>query len=85
MVQFRPRQAPEPLPEAPDPPTLTSLSQQLIWQHQLLAHQAGQGSPAQLAPATVAAMEAVLTRLEQRLEIISNHLQLLTQDLRSLR
>ncbi|KAA1097116.1 hypothetical protein PGTUg99_004491 [Puccinia graminis f. sp. tritici] len=39
MVQFRPRQAPEPLPEAPDPPTLTSLSQQLIWQHQLLAHQ----------------------------------------------
>ncbi|KAA1101205.1 hypothetical protein PGT21_010961 [Puccinia graminis f. sp. tritici] len=95
MAQFRPRQAPEPLPETPNPPTLTSLSQQLIREHQFLAHQAqstnilrtataarnhlevmrssnqllaAQDPPAQLAPATVAAMEAMFARSERQQE-----------------
>ncbi|KAA1134063.1 hypothetical protein PGTUg99_023262 [Puccinia graminis f. sp. tritici] len=124
MAQFRPRQAPEPLPETPNPPTLTSLSQQLIREHQFLAHEAQStnilrtataarnhmevmrssnqllAAQAQLAPATVAAMEAMFARFERRqeerftrferqlqgqLDLITNQLGLLNQDLASLR
>ncbi|EFP92769.1 uncharacterized protein PGTG_18653 [Puccinia graminis f. sp. tritici CRL 75-36-700-3] len=91
MAQFYPRQAPEPLPETPNPPTLTSWSQQLIQVHQILAHQAQSTNILQSATAARNHLEVMRTsnqllatqgfagferRLQGQLDIITNQLQL---------
>ncbi|KAA1126146.1 hypothetical protein PGTUg99_029167 [Puccinia graminis f. sp. tritici] len=61
MAQFYPRQAPKPLPETPNPPTLTSWSQQLIQVHQFLAHQAQSTNILQSATAARNHLEVMRT------------------------
>ncbi|EFP86073.1 uncharacterized protein PGTG_12029 [Puccinia graminis f. sp. tritici CRL 75-36-700-3] len=91
MAQFYRRQAPEPLPDTPNPPTLTSWSQQLIQVHQFLAHQAQSTNILQSATAARNHLEVMRTsnqllatqgfagferQLQGQLDIITNQLQL---------